>query len=637
MKPVSPGEPSVPLLRSETLVSPTSAPLPEGTVPKEELATARAPSFAAPLECVGDRRFPLAGEVIDDFELLRELGRGAFATVYLARQLSLNRRVALKVGPNRGHEGQSLASLEHEHIVQVFSESVVPDRNLRLLCMQYVPGATLQDVMEELPAVRRLGRDFLAALDRVAKQPEEFRPSALQEREELGRGTFAEAVCQLGRKLAEGLAFAHRQGVLHRDIKPANILLNAYGRPYLADFNLATLAEADPASNFGGTLAYMAPEHLAAFGGSSRDAIRAVDQRADLYALGLVLFELLAGKLPFPFAIGYRNRAEMLAQAQAARKEPISWPEAIPLGLRAVLARCLAFDPSDRQASADELAAELETCRRQLARLQRLPAIPRVARFAERHPFATLLLLAFGTNVLGSLVNIAYNAVHIVGHFTPAQQSAFQMMVIGYNGLAYPLLVGLTAWLILILHRGWRKIVQRELLPAAELARYRRLARFCITWSMLGTLLGWLPGGLLFPLVIHAAEPLSASAFNHFVVSFTLSGLIAVTFCYLGSTWVVLRLLYPVLWAQPVAGQSLAAELRRDPPRLGLFQCLAGLIPLSGAMLMLVSGTGDYGDFAFRLLICSLIMLGMLGFVVAVRVCQSISRVLKAFDAEEAH
>src|SRR6185503_924491 len=138
-----------------------------------ESLTIRAPSFRAPLlsaisgpdapteapktiELKPDaRRAPrddmpmalLPGAKVDDFEIVRLLGRGAFGHVYLARQMTLDRLVALKISANRGSEGRTMARLEHQHIVQVFSEKVDPDFNQRLLCMQLVPGIGLDKLI----------------------------------------------------------------------------------------------------------------------------------------------------------------------------------------------------------------------------------------------------------------------------------------------------------------------------------------------------------------------------------------------------------------------------------------------------------------------------------------------------------
>src|SRR4029079_10685491 len=111
----------------------------------------------------------------------------------------------------------------------------------------------------------RSGSAILAALDATRRGEAGFDPASLRDRDALGGDDFAQAVCRLGARLAEALAFAHARGVLHCDIKPGNILLTPYGRPMLADFNVAfdrTRCEADAC--YGGTLAYMAPEYRAA-------------------------------------------------------------------------------------------------------------------------------------------------------------------------------------------------------------------------------------------------------------------------------------------------------------------------------------------------------------------------------------
>src|SRR5205085_865250 len=154
----------------------------------------------------------------------------------------------------------------------------------RLLCMQYVPGATLAGIIEDLrgrgPAPWS-GRTLLEAIDARNPHPGTFDPAALRDRDFLARADWVQAICRIGARLAEALAYAHAQGVLHRDLKPDNILINQYGRAMLADFNLSLDLHrvADPGRElFGGTLAYMAPEHLDAL---IHDAPRVVvDERS---------------------------------------------------------------------------------------------------------------------------------------------------------------------------------------------------------------------------------------------------------------------------------------------------------------------------------------------------------------------
>src|SRR5439155_23321814 len=124
-------------------------------------------------------------------------------------------------------------------------------------------------------------------------------------RTELERCGHAEAACWLIRKTALALAHAHHQNVLHRDVKPGNVLLDRYGRPMLADFNVSLDPQRKAGARgeiFGGTLDYMAPEHIDAFNPIKGVGPEAVDRRSDIYGLGLILYELLTGELPFALA-----------------------------------------------------------------------------------------------------------------------------------------------------------------------------------------------------------------------------------------------------------------------------------------------------------------------------------------------
>src|SRR5262249_39410569 len=329
------------------------------------------------------------------FEILGTLGRGSFATVYLARQVSLDRQVALKVSPDRGHEARTLAGLEHDHIVRIFAESADPARGLRLLCMQLVPGTTLEQVIRALADVPReswSGRTLLDAIDRLAKLPAPFDPAALRDRDVLARCDFIEAVCWLGARVAEPLSHAHSRGVLHRDIKPANILLNRYGRPLLVDFNVAFDAHRT-GDVFGGTLAYMAPEHLDAFNPDVRTPRNTVDERSDVYSLGVVLFELLTGRLPLARERSSGPLPLLLKELTEERRSQIPDLPAeakVPDVLRRVIRRCLAPAPEDRYQQTSELAAALEGSGELHQIRAKMPAGGGPTRLALRPPVATL-------------------------------------------------------------------------------------------------------------------------------------------------------------------------------------------------------------------------------------------------------
>src|SRR5262245_33813800 len=331
----------------------------EARIPTAEMSTitVQAPPFRASLGSpVVDRTVSSASkphrEEFEDFELLRVLGEGSFGKVYLARQISLDRQVAIKISANRGSEARTLASLEHDHIVHVFSETVDLNSNQRVLCMQYVPGTTLERIIVRLSERERgswSGRAILDSIDSLSHNPATFHPAALRDRELLAELDYFQAVCWFGARMAEALDYAHAQGVLHRDIKPANILVSQYGRPLLADFNISAQTTSTPNEDmFGGTLGYMAPEHLDAFDRHAGTTQQAVDERSDLYSLGVVLFELLTGDRPFDRPRNTDHRATIRELAQHRRSDiPVpsdKFPD-IPGVLDYVVARSLDPDP----------------------------------------------------------------------------------------------------------------------------------------------------------------------------------------------------------------------------------------------------------------------------------------------------
>src|SRR5215218_5657137 len=200
------------------------------------------------------------GQRLDDFDLLIELGSGAFARVFLARQMSLQRLVAVKISENHGHEPQTLAQLDHDYIVRIFDQRILHDQNWRLLYMQYLPGGTLLDLGRVAFAGERppdSGQALLDAVDGALESRGESRPTESSTRAELATLSWPETVAWLGKRLATALHYANSRGVLHRDIKLANVLLARDGTPKLADFNISfarNVSGASPFEYFGGSL-----------------------------------------------------------------------------------------------------------------------------------------------------------------------------------------------------------------------------------------------------------------------------------------------------------------------------------------------------------------------------------------------
>jgi serine/threonine protein kinase len=631
-----------------------ATPTPDLDASNEELRTDLAPPFRARLEtpaidvAIDAVSFFQRGERIGDFEFIEPLGEGSFGRVFLARQLSLDRHVAVKVTALHGGEARILACLEHDHIVHVFSELVDEERGLRLLCMQFVPGTTLDRIIKSLAEQDRSswsGQAILEIVDRLSRHPAPFHPAALRDRELLADADFPEAVCWIGARLAEALDYAHSQGILHCDIKPANILVSQYGRPLLADFNLSR--GTDPLRKlencpemFGGTLAYMAPEQLDMFDpGRGSDAETSVtspaDHRADLYSLGLVLCELLSGKRPTASAPASGSVGALVrALADARRACPRSMLDGItqtPAALVRIIGHCLEPGLEARYQSGGELAQALDGCREQRRVACELPSPGPIARAALRHPFLWIVLFAVVPHILSSVVNITYNTLQIVNDLNRAQQTAFFRLVVGYNALVYPICLW---WLYRLVMPGFRSSRELRICGArrsdskfrskAELptgsADVNSVRRQMLTWPMWAVGLscaGWLPGAIAFPLGIHyLAGPIPADVYFHFAVSFAVCGMIALTYSYFGIQFVVVRVLYPQHWidAQHLR-QTAREELAKIRPRLRLFQILAGAIPLTAAAMLVQVGVESNSNAIFRLLVIALVAPTLAGFI----------------------
>lgn len=357
-----------------------------------------------------------AATPLGDFQLLREIGRGGMGIVYEALQLSLGRRVALKVLPFAAaldarqlqrfkNEAQAAAQLHHPNIVPVYA--VGCERGVHYYAMQYVEGQSLAALIRAL-APGGVGDVATVTAPRHAEdettEPAPALPEpgtsdaptvqALSTEHSNQRAAYFRRVAEIGRDAALALEHAHQLGVIHRDIKPANLLLEGGGRVWVADFGLALFQSGPGLTITGellGTLRYMSPEQALAKHGL-------VDHRTDLYALGATLYELLTLRP----AVDGEDRVHILRQLSsgeppAARRVDRSIPEE----LETILLKAMAHDPAERYATAAELAEDLRRFLEDRPILARRPPLHRrAARWARRHravvaTAVVLLALAF--------------------------------------------------------------------------------------------------------------------------------------------------------------------------------------------------------------------------------------------------
>jgi serine/threonine protein kinase len=309
--------------------------------------------------------WPQAGASFLGFDLRRELGRGAFARVFLAAEPALGHRlVAVKIAPHGATEAETLGRLQHPHIVPIHSVGVDTETGLSAVCMPYLGQATLCDVLDRVyRGPEHVTRAAVFLETALAPRDADPCPGLRSEPDAvLRRGTYREGVALIGLELAEALAYTHAQGVCHGDLKPSNVLLSPDGRPLLLDFNLS-LDRQLVARVLGGTLPYMAPEQLRALGDPSPDRRRAIDGRSDLFSLGVILYELVTGKLPFGPVPRDRSAEELrddILERQARGVPPLRHIEPdVEAPLARVIERCLALEPADRLQTAAELAAAL--------------------------------------------------------------------------------------------------------------------------------------------------------------------------------------------------------------------------------------------------------------------------------------
>jgi serine/threonine protein kinase len=582
---------------------------------------------------------------VDDFDLLALLGEGQFAQVFLARQCSMQRLVALKVSASRGAEAQTMAQLDHPHIVRVYDQRFLSEQHVQLVYMSYLPGGTLLNVLNEVratPPERRSGQTLLRAVDTALHARGEMPPPTSPVRAEWAARSWPAAVCTLGMKLARAMDYAHQHGVLHRDIKPANVLLTPDGEPLLADFNIGCCSKvegAGPAAMFGGSLPYMSPEHIEAFNPAHPRPPDSLDGRADVFSLAVTLWELLAGERPFPKELSTTTWPDLLDELVALRKKgPTS--EAIASvsdgdvpGLRELLLRCLDADPSKRPTSAGEMASELSLCLRPATRALVRP-VPRYWRdFVRRHPYWTVIIAGVIPNLLAALFNIEYNS-EIVEKWKEDRGAVnvFNAMISPLNGIFFPLGVVIFA----LAMRPIASSLRRTGLTELDGARRRTLRIGAI--GAIVCVACWTVAGLTWPIVLRAAAGppnQGPQAYVHFLASLVICGLIAAAYPYFLITFVAVRVWYPTLLGPGGPNAADQPALDRVDRELSRYRAAATAVPLVGVALLAfrLSVRGESDSDLVAIAVATLSAVGLAGTALAFVLEGKIRKDLAALSA----
>ena len=326
--------------------------------------------------------------ILGDFQIVRELGRGGMGVVFEAMQLSLGRRVALKVLSKAGaldevrvqrfrNEATAVAQLHHPNIVPVYA--VGSDAGVHFFAMQLVTGNTLAWLIETVRADTN-----------VLTQPKR-------------RNDYFRRVVQMVIQSASAIEHAHVYGVVHRDIKPANLMIDNEDRLWVTDFGVAQMQQADSrltgSGHAPGTLRYMSPEQAAGDGA-------VLDHRTDIYSLGVTLYELLM-LTPAIDGIGYHDLLE-----KVIHHEPVSPKQlmpSLPTDLDTIVRKATAKSATERYATAQELADDLQRWLDDVPIVAQPPTpLQRFAKWRRRH--RVLVHIAISLLLVGSILLSATTA-----------------------------------------------------------------------------------------------------------------------------------------------------------------------------------------------------------------------------------
>lgn len=350
--------------------------------------------------------------ILGDFEIQEELGRGGMGVVYRARQLSLNRIVALKVLSGAGlqneraiarfqKEAQAAARLHHTNIVPIYAQG--HEQGCFFYAMELIAGRSLDKVLQDADAFFRRPHGSGPALASSASSAGAAGQSTVRAGHRAPARDF-KRIARLLAEVADALQHAHDQGVVHRDIKPQNLLLGGDDRLHITDFGLARILD-EPGltltTEIVGTPAYMSPEQL-------RSGTR-IDARADIYALGVTLYELLTHERPFQ-AETYERLIHQVLHKEA--RPPRKVEAGVPIDLETICLRAIEKEPGRRFVSAGEMARDLRRYAEDFPiASRRIGPVGRTIRWLRRNPVRAAALGAVAIiAILVPILAVSINA-----------------------------------------------------------------------------------------------------------------------------------------------------------------------------------------------------------------------------------
>jgi serine/threonine protein kinase len=541
------------------------------------------------------RAIVVAGDKLDDFELIAELGKGSFATVFLARQISMQRLVALKVSGDHGTEAQTLAQLTHPNIVGVFDQRRESTYGLHLLYMQYLEGGTLLDVLREvlnLPEENLCGRLFVECVDQAITASGGSPSFESMIRKEFENASWEQTICRIGYSLANALAYAHGKGVLHRDIKPANVLVGSDCVVKLADFNISSAETVIGESKFGGSLAYMSPEQIRAFNRDDEFSSEQLNEKADLYSLGVMLYHMLMRELPF-YATTKSRSNDGLDNMRAERENSMERIDVTlkskPPLLRNALIRCLQPDPDKRPSSATDLANQFK-----------LGLDSEAESFLFPPPSNWTLSLRQWFLPVCIVVNLLFNALaaafvfnfNLADSIPPDSTQTFSIIMMVVNGIVFPAAIVTFIYLTRTVPAGLKlsKQFKHDQIDDIRTVMNQTLLSGHIQAVICAAL--WLLAGFIYPVTLRlCGVPLELSTWVAFIASHWLAGISITALTFFATSYLALKIWLPVLIEGSYRDAviiSVKESLNSLVNKIPIYQFLAVCVPLFAMSLLVV-------------------------------------------------